>query len=322
MSDAEPAPTATGAGPAGRGRRMATRAETHPWLFGLALGVTTVVGAYAVYIGFDLFLRHVLGRYPAILAETLTAAVSLSVVRWFRWARECGFSPLREWRSRYLLWWLTPFVLLAWAGVADHPTVRAPDLLVATLVLTVLIGISEETLFRGLLLRAFLPRGARRAVVSQGLLFGLFHLTNLVGGLNPAYVAFEVVVVALLGIFLGALRLRVNSIWPVIAIHALVDFGALVSHGYQLGATAPPTSSILFDTVLYGAMAAIGILLVRPSKMNPAPAAVAPVVLSPDGYYIWAGGTWRPAQYSPDRYYVWDGAAWRRVPAPAAGLGP
>ena len=289
---------------------MARRAEAHPWVFGIAAGVLTLVVLYAVTLGLDRALPQVPRVVAPLAAEAACAGMWLTVAWRFGWLASSGFTGVRQWRSRYLLWWLTPFVLLSWGALADRPAIRtAPGIAVAA-ALTLLVGLNEETLCRGLILRAFLPRGARHAVLAQALLFGLFHVSNLIG-LNPVYVGFEVVVVILMGIFLGALRLRINAIWPTILVHAMIDFGAFVSHGYSLG-TAPPTvSNMLGGVSVYAVLALVGILLVRPSKTNPR---VRTVHLSPDGHYIWLKGTWQPAQYSPDRFYVWDGGGWRQVP--------
>jgi membrane protease YdiL (CAAX protease family) len=71
----------------------------------------------------------------------------------------------------------------------------------------------EELLFRGLLLPGLERRhGAGPAVLVSALLFGLVHLDW--SGSLYAFVA---------GLLLGALRLRVGSLWPCVTLHAAVN---------------------------------------------------------------------------------------------------
>ncbi len=75
--------------------------------------------------------------------------------------------------------------------------------------------LTEELLFRGLLLPALAARyGTRIAIVLTGVLFGLFHLD-----------AQAAVYASVMGILLGVVRVRAGSVLPAIALHA--GFNAL-----------------------------------------------------------------------------------------------
>jgi membrane protease YdiL (CAAX protease family) len=75
--------------------------------------------------------------------------------------------------------------------------------------------VTEELLFRGLLLPALAAQhGTRNAVIGTAILFGLFHLD---------YQA--AVYATLMGLLLGAVRVRGGSVLPAIALHA--GFNAL-----------------------------------------------------------------------------------------------
>src|SRR5258708_21687521 len=184
-------------------RRQGARLEAHPWLlvvgsFGLILGLS--YGSFFV-LGHAFPLMR--GRYIAVVWEGLSAAVGITILGRVGWLRKVGFTGFSQWRSRYLLWWVTPFVLSAIVVDQKVSLSGGFDIAVAA-VLTFLVALNEETIFRGAILQALLPRGVRRAIIIQGLLFGAFHTVNLIGGGYPPYVGGPVVVGGVTGVFFGA----------------------------------------------------------------------------------------------------------------------
>jgi membrane protease YdiL (CAAX protease family) len=85
--------------------------------------------------------------------------------------------------------------------------------------ITILAGLGEEALFRGVLQAAlddWLGKGAGLALAS--VVFGLLH------SLTPTYA----VLATVMGVYLGALWLITGNLLVVILAHALYDFAALV----------------------------------------------------------------------------------------------
>lgn len=84
-----------------------------------------------------------------------------------------------------------------------------PELLLVILVIALIPALAEELLFRGMVQRCFEKGfGTMRGVVITGIIFGAYHL-------NP----FSFVPLAILGIYLGFLALRADSIWVSAAAH-------------------------------------------------------------------------------------------------------
>jgi membrane protease YdiL (CAAX protease family) len=75
--------------------------------------------------------------------------------------------------------------------------------------LAIVPALCEETLFRGALVPALVPRGRVLAVAVSAILFGAYHAS-----------IYRFFPVTLLGLLLGALRVRSRSLWPSIAFHA------------------------------------------------------------------------------------------------------
>lgn len=101
------------------------------------------------------------------------------------------------------------------------------DYLLAFIGAAALPAFSEELLFRGLLLQA-LRRcyGDRRAMWFSALLFALIHL-SLQG--------FAVLMV--IGIFLAALTIRHNSLWPAVLFHGLYNASAILLNSLKASPT-------------------------------------------------------------------------------------
>jgi len=155
---------------------------------------------------------------PIMLVNALLAAGLLSALGWWR---ASGFNTPSEWRCLYLL---LPIVCLLGVTLLMQPQLPDVGKIAALVVVTLLIGFQEEAIFRGVLLRALAPQGVLRAVIISAVLFGLIHANSLLVGRDPVFVLSQIIGSMLGGIAIGALRVRTNTIWPLIVLHALNDF--------------------------------------------------------------------------------------------------
>lgn len=125
--------------------------------------------------------------------------------------------------------------------------------------------VTEELLFRGLLLPALATRhGNALAVVATSVLFGLFHLD-----LQAAVYA------TMMGLLLGAVRVRAGSVLPAIALHA--GFNALPIvlpeelwpiEGFNVPETDHVPAWLVVGSlaVAVGALGALHVVLARPAE--------------------------------------------------------
>ncbi len=90
---------------------------------------------------------------------------------------------------------------------------------------TLLVGLSEEVIFRGILLHYF---GRNKNIITglfiSTVLFGSLHLANVFGGAEMAGVWTQFGMSAFSGFFFALLVLKIKSIWPIIIYHWLWDF--------------------------------------------------------------------------------------------------
>jgi membrane protease YdiL (CAAX protease family) len=113
-----------------------------------------------------------------------------------------------------------------------------------------LVALNEELFFRGVLLDLLGPLGWRRAVLWSSVAFGASHIVNLVAGAFPPFVLMQVAATTAGGVALAAIRIRTGSLWPVIAVHAVIDLVAVST------LTGSATNSPILLPVLFGWLAA------------------------------------------------------------------
>lgn len=160
-----------------------------------------------------------------------------------------GFNPM------LILW---GFVMVLLTGVVIEPLLELfPDAFLkmidkmgmhggwSILMLVVLAPVMEEVLFRGILLESVRSKhSAGRAIVVSALMFGVIH-----------FIPQQVVNAFAIGLILGYIYVRTESLWPVIVIHALNNAMAYVIMQWSDGANITVRSLIDNNTiyaVVYG----------------------------------------------------------------------
>ncbi len=154
-----------------------------------------------------------------------------------------GFNPM------LILW---GFVMVLLTGVVIEPVLELfPDAFLkmidkmgmnggwSILMLVVLAPVMEEVLFRGILLESVRSKhSAGRAIVVSALMFGVIH-----------FIPQQVVNAFVIGLILGYIYVRTESLWPVIVIHALNNAMAYVVMQWSDGANITVRSLIENNTV-------------------------------------------------------------------------
>jgi uncharacterized protein len=160
----------------------------------------------------------------------LASLFLLAAVLLLRWDG-LGFSRPRPARALLVLWLPIAYILLIGASAV---AVGLPPLSATAIALVnmLLVGFSEETMFRSILLRGMLEKfRIWPAMLISTAAFGAIHMLNsLVTGNFPIALA-QAVAAFMSGIFYMAVRIRSQSVYPMMIIHALWDFSLfLVLH--------------------------------------------------------------------------------------------
>lgn len=172
---------------------------------------------------------------------TLEIGLALSVlviVFILGWSREARVTSQPAWGG---LWYVLPpaAITLFMLGISivaatqndlDVSAMLMSDLVASTLLLVIFVGVFEETLFRGIVLRGFEVRfGPLVALLLSSFLFGSMHYVNWIEGQDLLSTHKQVLHAGLSGLLYGAITLRCRSIWPAVGLHALWDFMVIVN---------------------------------------------------------------------------------------------
>lgn len=206
-------------------------------------------------------VRH--GIAPSLAAASLFLLVLVVVLRWWR---EVGLAQGPQRGTLRVIWpWLLYLALFAASALNGGLPPTSVTLFI--LVNTMLVGWSEEVMFRGVWLRGlFRSYGIWVAILGSSVLFGAMHVLNvfLTGDFRGAVL--QAVAAFLSGVFLAAVRLRTGSLWTGILLHGLWDAGTfLVAAGATTATTgAAPTAlgdygSIVMSLPLF----VLGLLFLR-----------------------------------------------------------
>jgi uncharacterized protein len=198
-------------------------AEKRPWIFSflillLLLLVQSAGVAAAQIMGLP-------ARSLAVYSEIALVVLLVIIVSALRWWRKIGYAPAD---GQTLLVFLPALALLVDNLTFGIYESHLPALLMFA-VLGLASGFVEETVFRGLMLRAFLPRGAWLAVLAPSILFSLSHAANLLAGADPLVTVVQVLYALAIGFGFGAMALKTGRIWPLVIAHGLGNFVAFIN---------------------------------------------------------------------------------------------
>lgn len=246
--DLAPAPT-----------RLAAWAERRPALFGLAIMafvvlfsiLTQVLASPLVeLIGVDL-----LNVYAQVVVFTLFGGLALKM----GWWREVGFRAPQSTSAWLVL--ILPLIVAAslWGGM----NVTAPKEILIMIAGALLTAFLEELLFRGLILRAFLPRGTTKAVLFSTILFSLIHLLNLLEGASLTVTVAQLGVAISTAVFMSAITLKSGSLWPAIIYHTVHDFVVWMGQGGMQMSIEPSNTWKIITVVGQVVLLNYGIILLR-----------------------------------------------------------
>jgi len=212
------------------------------------------------------YIASATGRLVAIM-------ILLLVLVQMKWLSSAGFTRVAGWRT-----WLILLLPLAYSiAVSTYTMTGNIDLRVSNLRLAGLAAVFlmahsflEEVAFRGLILHGLVRawgdtgRGPLTSVLVSALFFGAMHIVYLAG--EPvAVVLSRLIVASWLGIFLGALVLYGNSIYPAAFFHGLLNLAGYLNFTANAARGAP--SSWLLLSLWMLPVALLGwLLLVTGSK--------------------------------------------------------
>ncbi len=198
--------------------KLNTAISAQQWLAVLFLAIGTLLFQYLPFF----LAPQADATVLKFIGKGIISLLAGLLINWLGWWQEIGFTLRLNWRE-----WLSYLPLLILAGLSALVSdflVTDPAQITFFALYALLIGFAEEVIVRGIFLRLLLPKGRVSAVLLSSVIFGVMHLGNLWMGADLGGTLTQVGYATLIGIaFAGTLSYG-RSIWPLIVIHALVDF--------------------------------------------------------------------------------------------------
>lgn len=200
------------------------------WLPLLLIGSMTAFGFYSAS---QSTLNYGGGRFVASLfsSELASTAFLALITLLFFPVRHIGLRLPRRpanWSQLWPVLVLLATVFISWLAMRlSLPAGNSMDNAQSQQVFftTLLVGLNEEWIFRGLLMAAFCRRfGLRNGALLALLCFGLAHAGNALNSENPGLQLLQVISTALTGSILALAALAMRSLLPAMLAHALYDF--------------------------------------------------------------------------------------------------
>jgi membrane protease YdiL (CAAX protease family) len=184
------------------------------------------------------------GAVLPLAAGSLWLIVFLAFARW-----DSVFAEPRRLSMGFWLWVPPVLMLVALLATLVAVTWSSFDVahLLAIVAAAVLVGFAEETLFRGIILRALRNGGRSESVVVlfSSLWFGFFHLTNLIVGAGVSVIA-QCIYASLAGVGLYLARRGTGVLVAGMVLHGLWDLSS-----FLLGVHANDSLKLIGPTVGY-----------------------------------------------------------------------
>lgn len=170
------------------------------------------------------------GAYTTIKELTYTAPVLISfvpialvLILYFTVKKKWGFLGFRSLSSISADQWIyyAPLVVvLVTISLKGFQSISVSEVLFF-LFFTLLVAFVEESIYRGLILKTLLAKGAKTAVITSSILFSITHLLNALSGLDMTQLLLQLVYALLIGFVLALLMLKNSNIIPLVLFHFL-----------------------------------------------------------------------------------------------------
>ncbi len=233
------------------------------------------LGIFTIEVGTLVAIRGIVAaggsswwQYVMPFALVLVPGIFIAVVLTrLHWWRRVGFTPLREWRAPHLVIPLLLILVLPTVGLSARGLLATTALVLSLQVGFLVIDIfMEEVTYRGVVLEALAGLGIGVRITASSILFGLSHLDNLfLPHADELGVAYQIFEAALVGVLFAAVRLRMNTIWPVMIVHGFYNLMLVLAFGHAFP-VAPTLPGFVVATVVNLGLAGIGFYLIHPRR--------------------------------------------------------
>ena len=196
-----------------------------------------LIGLYVISFSLADGLSSMLGT-EKLITGPFSVVVTIMLLLWLKkygLMERYGLGKVKIPYGRYL--YFLPLLLLVstnlWGGVTLRYSIPETVLYVISMIG---VGILEELIFRGFLLKALCKDNVKRAVIISSLTFGIGHMVNLFNGAELLPTLLQIVYAAAAGFLFTVIFLRSGSLIPCIVTHCIMN---------SLSAVAAPLGNMM-----------------------------------------------------------------------------
>ncbi|MHA6534220.1 CPBP family intramembrane glutamic endopeptidase [Paenibacillus sp. BAC0078] len=205
----------------------------HPVLFSIMLGVVlTLLVSVASAAASIMELDDTGVRFSQACAFFVMAViVIIYMTRNGRSLASFGFKKINAAKAQQALYYIPLLIIALLQPAMSGINFDLSGIEVASiLLLTVLVGFTEETIFRGIIRERLRFKGPVFYIVFSSVFFGILHMANALNGTELIHILLQVVNALLLGCILALLIETADNIIPLVAFHFIYDALAMVSN--------------------------------------------------------------------------------------------
>ncbi len=163
-----------------------------------------------------------------------------AVIVYRKYFRGLSFNTINKFpiNSFITLFFSIMFLLLIMVGVfyflsARHIT-KDIRLVFMIIITTFFVGVSEELIFRGIVLPTLVEkRGTIMAVIISSIIFGFLHSVNILGGMSVNAMLVQLILSTIVGVLFACVALEIQNIIPLMIYHWFWDAFLMIEQYYD-----------------------------------------------------------------------------------------
>ncbi|OXS76895.1 hypothetical protein B1B04_00385 [Lysinibacillus sp. KCTC 33748] len=197
----------------------------------LSMLFTLLALIFPFIAGVIIAVKNISSLSSITLIQFIAFAVGVLVTLWIMKKSKFSFQDfgfrkfkVEAWMAVIVISELTAF----FSGITDRDGFSAQYVFILFL-FVIAVGLFEEFIFRGLILKYLSAKGLKTAIIGSSILFGIGHFVNVLSGQDFLLTLMQVAFACLFGLVCAEIVAKTKSIMFPIIWHASHDFIAILT---------------------------------------------------------------------------------------------
>ncbi|PJO42452.1 CPBP family intramembrane glutamic endopeptidase [Lysinibacillus xylanilyticus] len=197
----------------------------------LSILFTLLAIVFPTIAGVIIAVKNISSLSSITLIQFIAFAVGILVTLWIMKKSKFSFQDFgfRKFKAEAWMAVIVISELIAFFnGITDKEGFSAQYVLILFL-FVIAVGLFEEFIFRGLILKYLSAKGLKVAIIGSSILFGIGHLANILSGADLLMTLLQITYAFLFGLVCAEIVAKTKSIIFPIVWHAMHDFIAFLT---------------------------------------------------------------------------------------------